>query len=327
MAFTKQQASNLLRNTRLNGRIPHALLIAGTEAAGCHEIVLQLAYDLNGAEASSIESLRHPSCRVLRPSSRSRSILISDIREVEPFLSLRAAEGQTKLVIILEADRMKEEAANAFLKTLEEPPDHTLIILMTEQPARLLPTILSRCIRMELRDTDSSLRLSKVQKLFLPNLQYALSLVSKKEGDIAAMGLSSDFRKLLDGRKQEISKRVNDALKIEAKSISEGSDYSNWEASQKDATLALIESEYLSEREELLELMSLALGQAVLIASEAPQLSPLCPELIELSQRCSIHELIYRMRAVDKLRQKINFNVNEPLCLDVHMLVIIGSRG
>ncbi len=324
MAFTQQQAISLLQNAQQSGRLPHALLFTGSEAAGTHGLALNLALALNGARADTLESLRHPMCRVIRPGSKSRSILIADIRSVEPFLTLRAEEGATKLVIILEADRMKEEAANAFLKTLEEPPPQTLIVLISAQPNRLLPTILSRCVRMDLRELDTRTRLSEVQKLFLPAVAAALPQLGS---DVAALALRADFQALLSERKEAITDRLTSALKAEAKAIAEGTDIRDWEARQKDATTALIETEYLTEREQMLELLSLCLGQAVLLASHAPDVQPLTPEIAGVAADHSVAELTRRMRAVDALRQDLNFNVNEALAMDNRLLDIIGNTG
>lgn len=322
MAFTFQQAQTLLRNARANGRQPHALLFTGAPDAGTHRLALSLANELNGARADTLENLHHPSCRVLRPGSKIRTISIDAVRSVEPFLALRAAEGETKLVIIDEADRLPEEAANAFLKTLEEPPPQTLIILITALPQKLLPTILSRCVRLDLRDSHRGVRLTNAQQAFLPSLRAALPRLGN---DVAALALRADFQNLLTKRREEITERITSALKAEAKAISEGTDIRNWEATQKDITNARIESEYLGERSQMLELLSLSLGQAVLLASHAPDVEALAPELPAVAAAHSIPDLLRRMRAVDTLRTDLNFNVNEALALDSRLLDIIGK--
>ena len=323
MSFSLAQAQQLLMHARQSGRLPHALLITGSPTSGTHQLALAMAAELNGARADSLESLRHPMCRVLRPGSKSRKILIEDIRSVEPFLALRAAAGETKLVIILEADRMMEEAANAFLKTLEEPPPQTVIILITEQPSRLLTTILSRCVRVPLHEAGNTLHLSEAQQAFLPAVTAALPLIGS---DVAALALRADFQALLAERKEQITKRLTAAIKAEAKAIAEGTDIRDWEARQKDATAALIETEYLAEREQMLELLSLCFGQAVLLASHAPDVQPLAPEIATLSTARPVADLLRRMRALEALRTDLNFNVNEALTLDSHLLNIIGNN-
>ena len=322
MAFSLQQAQALIRTARDNNRMPHALLLAGAPSAGTCELALYAATLLNGCHADSLDALHHPLCRIVRPSSKSRRILIEDIRTIEPFLQLRAAEGQTKIVIILEADRINEQAANAFLKTLEEPPPQTLIILVTEQPSQLLSTILSRCIRMDLRDKDSGIRLTPVQQAFLPACARALSGMGK---DISALALRSDFLQLLAERREEISKRINAAVKEEAKAISQGTDTRDWEAQQKDTTTALIETEYLAERAQMLDLLSLCIGQAILLAAHGEHVAPLCPEIEKLATRTSSPELLKRSRAIDALREDLNFNIHEALAMDNRLLQAFGA--
>ena len=150
----------------------------------------------------------------------------------------------------------------------------------------------------------------------------ALPLVGS---DVAALALRADFQTLLAERKEQITKRLTAAIKAEAKAIAEGTDIRDWEARQKDATAALIETEYLAEREQMLELLSLCLGQAVLLASHAPDVHPLAPEIAQLARQHSIADLLRRMRALESLRTDLNFNVNEALTLDSHLLNIIGN--
>ncbi len=77
-------------------------------------------------------------------------IVIDDVREVGGFLSLTASEGGWRVVIIDSADEMNRNAANAVLKVLEEPPDRAILILVSHNPGRLLPTIRSRCRKLSL---------------------------------------------------------------------------------------------------------------------------------------------------------------------------------
>ena len=80
------------------------------------------------------------------PESKSRRIVIEQIRELEHALQMRSTNGRRKVVIISEADRLQPQAANAFLKTLEEPPSNSLLLLLTALPEALPDTIVSRCI-------------------------------------------------------------------------------------------------------------------------------------------------------------------------------------
>ena len=322
MPFALNQALSLLKNAHQSGRLPHALLVTGSPESGTHRLALALAEYLNGARAESLDTLRHPMCRIVRPGSKIRSITIDAVRSVEPFLTLRAPEGETKLVILLEADRLSDDSANAFLKTLEEPPPQTLIILITELPSRLLPTILSRCIRLDMAELGpAAARLTDAQRRFLPALESALQHFGT---DLAALALRADFQELLTQYREEISERINGAIKSEAKAIAEGTDIRDWEARQKDTAAAMIETEYLGVRLQLLELITLCLGQAVLLASHAPDTQPVTPVLSELAKR-PVPDLLLRLKAVEQLRKDISFNVHEALILDARFTQIIGT--
>ena len=324
MPFTCPQALALLKRAHSSQRLPHALLVTGPIDGGPQQLALALAKYLNDAEADSLDSLRHPMCRVIRPGSKVRSITIDAVRSVEPFLSLRARENETKLVIVQEADRLSDDSANAFLKTLEEPPPQTLIILITELPGRLLPTILSRCIRLDMTEPGAALRLSEAQRRFLPAVEQAFSHLGQ---DVAALALRADFQELLAQCRVEITDRIAGAVKAEAKVISEGTDVRDWEAQQKDTVAAAIESEYLGMRLQMLELLSMCLGQAVLLASHAPDVQPVLPVLEGVSASFPIADLMRRMKAVDDLRKDLSFNVQESLALDARFTEIIGTSS
>ena len=322
MPFTCPQALDLLKNAHRNGRLPHALLITGSVEAGAHRLALAMAEYLNGAVAESLDSLRHPMCRVIRPGSKVRSITIDAVRSVEPFLTLRAEAHETKLIIVQEADRLSDDSANAFLKTLEEPPPQSLIILITELPERLLPTILSRCIRIDMAEPSAAIQLSEAQLRFLPAVEQAFAHLGS---DVSALALRADFQELLVQLKAEIADRITGAVKAEAKAIAEGTDIRDWEAQQKDVVAAAIESEYLGVRMQMLELLSICLGQAVLTASHAVDVQPLFAGLADVAKSFPIADLIQRMKAVERLRTDLSFNVHEALMLDARFTEIIGS--
>ena len=132
----------VLRRARAEGRMPHAVLLTGADGA----LLAGVAEQLASLHLDEADPLSHPDCRVLRPAKKSRRIGIDNTLEVVAALRLSSLTPR-RVVIVNEPDRFLSESANAFLKTLEEPPPGTLIILQTTNYYRVLPTILSRCMR------------------------------------------------------------------------------------------------------------------------------------------------------------------------------------
>jgi DNA polymerase-3 subunit delta' len=125
------------------------------------------AYLLTGSTPDAVERLAkavaavvlqespvdHPDYFQVQPESKSRRITVEQIRDLEKSLYLRPYRAKRKVGVILAAERMclpPAQAANAFLKTLEEPSASTLLLLTTTEPFLVLPTIISRCIRLDL---------------------------------------------------------------------------------------------------------------------------------------------------------------------------------
>jgi DNA polymerase III subunit delta' len=132
----------VLARARAEGRMPHAVLLTGNDGA----VLARAAEQLAAMHLGEADPLAHPDCRVLRPAKKSRRIVIENVLEVVAALRLSSLTPR-RVVIVNEPDRFLSESANAFLKTLEEPPPGTLIILQTTHYYRVLPTILSRCLR------------------------------------------------------------------------------------------------------------------------------------------------------------------------------------
>lgn len=132
----------VLARARAEGRMPHAVLLTGADGT----VPARAAEQLAALHLGEADPLSHPDCRVLRPAKKSRRITIDNTLEVVAALRLSSLSPH-RVVIVNEPDRFQPDSANAFLKTLEEPPPGTLIILQTANYYRVLPTILSRCLR------------------------------------------------------------------------------------------------------------------------------------------------------------------------------------
>jgi DNA polymerase III subunit delta' len=144
------------------GRMPHALLIHEAPGTGgdwlatwaAALVLCERGKAAPCGECSAcrrVASFHHPDVNWVRPQEDSRQIRIEQVRELSGDLALTSHSGGYKVGILTPADALNRFAANALLKTLEEPPARTLLILVATEPSRLPPTVLSRCQRLRIR--------------------------------------------------------------------------------------------------------------------------------------------------------------------------------
>jgi DNA polymerase-3 subunit delta' len=121
-----------------------------------------------------------PKCPDLVIEDSTDTVRIEQIRELGKVLNLKPYTCSKKIFILFEAQRLSLDAANAFLKTLEEPPAHSYIFLTSSQPKALLPTIISRCITLRVSDKiDYDSQQSLISQLLNLNLAEKLALSDK----------------------------------------------------------------------------------------------------------------------------------------------------
>jgi DNA polymerase-3 subunit delta' len=159
----QKKALRILQRTIERGKIPSSYLFAGESGIGKKYTAINLAKTVNCLKAVDSEHIPVDSCDAcssckkidagvhpdyLLVSPEGGQIRIEEIRPVDNRLSLKPFEGKNKIVIIDDADTMNVFASNAFLKTLEEPPKDSLIILVSSKPDNLPDTIRSRCSRI-----------------------------------------------------------------------------------------------------------------------------------------------------------------------------------
>ncbi len=138
-------------------KVGHSYLFVGNEGIGKKWVALQFAKALNCLEGATkkgdacdrclsckkIDHHLHPDVLIIEPEGQ--TLKVDQVRQMQRDLVYRPYEGQRRVCVVTAADRMAPHMSNTLLKTLEEPPLHTVIILLANHPRMLLPTILSRC--------------------------------------------------------------------------------------------------------------------------------------------------------------------------------------
>ncbi|MEX2578737.1 MAG: DNA polymerase III subunit delta' C-terminal domain-containing protein [Verrucomicrobiales bacterium] len=327
MSFHYDKAVELIEQARENARLAHAYLLTGPPGSGKERLAIHMV-DMGNPRAAlarpgTLEELRSSTTAVVGPESKSRRISVKAIRDIEHTLQMAAPAGVTKFAVIKDADRMGPQAENAFLKTLEEPPAASRLILVTSRPEMLLDTILSRCIRISLTGTGGPAELTEGARGFLE----ALSKHTLKggKGISGALGLMAKFAAILKDEKSEIAKRNEEAQKIEAahyRQTTEG-DYLK---RREEYFKALTEAEYLERRNRLIEFLVMWFGDAMRLQSGATHLD--LPDFSEgtnqMARELSLDELGRRIDAIETLRSNLNTNVFEALALEVGFIRAFG---
>jgi DNA polymerase-3 subunit delta' len=324
MAFTRQTAIGFLRRAHENKRLAHAYLISGPTGSGKREVAAELANVVNGTEAADVFSSKAREIFVAEPESRSRRILIDQIRELEHGLQMRGTEGRRKVAIIAEADRLQPQAANAFLKTLEEPPSNSLLLLLSALPEALPDTIVSRCISIPLAANGEEIELPERKEL-VELLRNAAR--EKNWGVQQAYRLAQGMQALLGGIREQIKRANEEALKQEETRYRNTTDGAAWLDDREEYYKALTESRYIQRRATLIEVL-LEFWSDVLRACtnvERCDLPAAKKETAALAERFTTPEVLRRIQRLEELRDNLGRNIQEALAFEVGFLEVFGA--
>ena len=326
MSFRYERAVELIDRAGEKGRLAHAYLIMGPPGSGTERLAMHLIEMVSPGgrlmPAEKLEELRSGFVSIVAPESRSRKITVDAIREVEHTLHMAAPSGVTKFAVIRDAECMGDSASNAFLKTLEEPPPSSRVLLLTSRPEMLLETILSRCIRVPLAGRVVPEVIGENVKQFLDLL--AEQALKKRRGLSIGLMLTSAFADLLKSEK-EAEKANAEAEKAEAALYHNKTD-GTYLKDREDYWAALSASEYLDRRNRILECLVVWFGDALRQQQGAPllDLPAYAAATGALAQQFSFDELTRRLAAIEALRDHLNTNVNESLALEVAFVKAFG---
>ena len=324
MPFSRTTALEYLRRANEQNRLAHAYLISGPPGSGKHELAADLASLVNGTSSGDVFAGKGREIFVARPESKSRRIVIEQIRDLEHSLQMRASNGRRKVAIISDADRLQPQAANAFLKTLEEPPKDSLLLLLSALPEALPETILSRCIAIPLA-RQGQLQTSNEET----NLVNLLQQASHEQGWTIqfAYRLAQEFQRLLRSVREEVKRETDEALKQEQTRYKDATD-GVWLEEREQYYKARAESLYLQRRAGLIETLFAWWSDVLRSSNGVAQrsLPRAGEETAALASRFTIAEILKRIRSLEEMRDHLNRNIHEALAIEVTFLTIFTGE-
>ena len=323
MAFLPDEILERLRRARSHGRLPHAMLITGTPGSGRTRLAWSIAALVNDTTAEAAAA--HPDIHKLEPSSKSRRILVEPFHEFcSPFFSTSYRPGATKTGIILDADRLHTNAANAFLKTLEEPPPNTLFILVTSNPGLLPVTIISRCAHFPLRPASLPTLEGPAAEVAAATGQLLATPAPRRAG--AALLLARRLQALLRESRAAVEAEISVAFKAEKKRLGDTADEA-WLKDEETRLKALTEARTLAVRQHLVGIVAERTAD-VLRARHgvaALQFPTLAEESRRLAGDLDDAGLLRVLDGAARLRVFLERNVKEDLALEAGCLALARS--
>ena len=309
-----RQQKDIIRRALTSGRVAHAYLFEGPEGIGKRLVALALCRAIfckEGTGCGSCPACRkvdhgnHPDLHLLEPDGK--AIKIEQVRSLQKELSYRPLEGGKKIAMVDGAEKMNPAAANAFLKTLEEPSGDALLILLTSQPDGVLATIRSRCQRLPF---------SRLPKEELQDaLQTQLDLDETRAHILTSLSEGS-FRKALGKDRDLFMEQRRDLLKS-LTALSPGSVLAIFDFAQQLAD----EKDHLPE---ILEIFQAFYRDLLLFHHGASENNLVNIDLMDKIRRVagkeSTHSLLCKLDALAATRRQFDRNVNRQLALEVLLL-------
>ena len=330
-------ATQAIHRSLSKGRLAHAYLLVGEEMESLERFARALAKTLNCLQPPTqgdsglpldscdrclscrkIDQWNHPDIVWVRAESKSRQIRAEQIMDLLQGIYLKPNESRYKVNVIVAADRMNDTASNKFLKTLEEPPSNSVLILLTTAPEQLIETIRSRCQRITLLGVEDR-EVQDSEWLWLQSFGQAAAA--------DAGGLLERYRLLSLLLKQlaELHKATEERLR-EDSPLEKGADLDPELRDRLEKELdAAVESEYRRQRGEILGSLQWWLRDIWLLTVQADENTSRYPQLEEatsiIARRLRPEQALNNLEEIEKTQQLLNStNVQEALALEVGLL-------
>lgn len=324
----QEQEIRVMQNAIRDGRIAHAYLFVGGPGSGKKTLARAFASALNClaspgpippdgcgvcGSCRKIAGGVHPDVKIVSPEAN--ALKIEQMRLLQREISYKPYEGEYKVFIIDHAETMTPEAANSLLKVLEDPPEHSVIILLAPGPYAILPTLVSRCLPVRLRPLQTE---SVARALVERGVDPALAK------DVAPAALGSLGRGIV------LSEGAFAGLQEEAVELIKGmSGHSAAEMIARAASLEKRREEIglfleilLSFYRDLLLLGSGREERGERLLANQSQLGWLGREAVGYSRE----SLLFALGAIARTRELLPRNVNVRLALEVLLLQLKNCR-
>jgi DNA polymerase-3 subunit delta' len=331
----QQRVVQLLQRSLARNRLAHAYLFTGGDLAELEAMARTLSKTLNCEQPRKSESggaidscdrcpacrriddLLHPDVHWVRPESKLRVVTIDQVRDLMAEVHLKPTEAVFKAAVIVGADRLNVQAANAFLKTLEEPPPRSILILLSTEPQRVLETIGSRCLRLNFAGAVGP-RCDEAQFAWLEAFGDAMATGSK--------GLLGRYRLLgnLTARLAQTKAGIEKALAIRSP-LERHEDVDPGLREKWDEQLsAAVEAEYRRQRMDLLGMIQWWFRDVWLQTLALPVgmlgLTRLTNATVALAKRISSKDALENLQMLEQTQRLLGSNVQEALALEVVLL-------
>jgi DNA polymerase-3 subunit delta' len=338
LAASQPAVAAVLQRSLANNRLAHAYLFAGdaledmelaarelAKAVNCESPARQGGCDrcdsCRKIDAATPPGGQHPDVQWLRPESKSRVIVIEQTRDLEKSLQLKPTMGRMKVGVIVEADRINQSAANSFLKTLEEPPDRSLLLLLTAVPGQLLETVRSRCQRVQFGAAAAR----EPEAAHAPLVDGLLALLGGGGAVLKAYKLFDTIRGFLDAEKKQVEEQVEQTAQLDRyRQVAD----SKWLEKKEEEMKAQVEAEYRRRRKAAVVTLEWLLRDA-LVCIEGGDAALLFNRdrgdaLRKLAAAQTRERALANLETVETLQDQLERNVNEALALEVALLRLSG---
>ncbi len=311
----------ILRRAIKQDRLPHAMIFAGPVGVGKRTLAHLLAQLLNclspeeGDACGACRSCRkilsdnHPDVRELVPDGA--FIKIDQVRELIGEIAFQPFEGRSRVAVLDGADQMRLETANSLLKTLEEPPSRTFLILVTTNPYALLGTIQSRCRMLQF----GGIPRDRIEHYLIHMIQR-----SRAEAQLAAAFSNGSLGAALSFDPARSLELRNQALRFVRLLFQQG----------KFSELSPVAAALAKDKEGFriwIDAVAMVLQDAYFAQVFPRRISQedILTELQELAQGTTHKRLMRAIDALNELRRTLHYNVNRQIALESLYLAVSRS--